>query len=95
MLSERQQRVLQVLRDGPLVVDVLLRRALPDVPRQKALCTLSRLVEAGFVTMEGKKHLREIAGALVALRSLPERGGGSPAAAPSRITRGWSPVASP
>ena len=48
-------------------------RACPDAERQRALRTLGRLVNTGAVSLDGKKHLREIAGALVRL-SLPKRG---------------------
>lgn len=62
-----RQRMLQVLTDGPLVVDELIRRACPDVPRRLALNCLHRLVAAGLVTLTDKPHRTEIAGCLVRL----------------------------
>ena len=70
-LSARQHHVLQVLAAGPLVVDELLRRALPEVPRRQALETLYRLVNGGLIALDGKQHLREVAGAMVWLLAVP------------------------
>ena len=56
-----RQRLLQVLVDGPLCVDELLRRACPDVPRRLALNSVHRLVAAGLVVISEMPNRTSIA----------------------------------
>lgn len=87
-LGDRQRRMLAVLRDhGPLVVDALLRLACPETSRREGLNSLHRLVDQGWVSLDGKRHLREVAGAMVWLAQ--------PAGAVSRGAIGRKFVADP
>ena len=61
-----------MLRDHPeMVVDALVFRTMPGVPRREALNTLHRMADQGWITLTGKRSRTEIAGAMVTLCAVP------------------------